>query len=133
MSHPLCNIQQSIDWLIKPVGKFISRIQSSTKRPKTRSSLQDASLGLNFFLYLSYIAANEFVNNATDDVLLIDYVEDGVTKKIWHCSNLRLSDMLAQSVTSIYKERTCDNDRYTSVPYWMQYLQKATESKAEDA
>ena len=30
MSHPLCNIQQSIDWLIKPVGTLISRIQSST-------------------------------------------------------------------------------------------------------
>jgi len=59
---------------------------------------------------LSYIAAKEFVNKSTDDVLLIDYVEDDVIKKIWHCSNLRLSDMLAQSIVSIYKERTCDND-----------------------
>ena len=96
------------------------------------SSLQDAGLGKNLFLYSSHVTASEFVNTATDDVLLIDYVEDDVTKKSWHCSNLRQADMLAQSVTSIYNEIIGDNDWYTSVPDWMKYLQKCTLTKAKD-
>ena len=52
MSHPLCNIEQSVNWLVKPVGKLIDRIYSSTLRPETRSSLQDAALGQNIFCTL---------------------------------------------------------------------------------
>ena len=31
MMHPLCNVEQSLDWLMKPVGKLISRIYTSKK------------------------------------------------------------------------------------------------------
>ena len=41
MNHPLCNIQQNVDWLIKPVGNSINRIDSSLGK-NTQSSTQDA-------------------------------------------------------------------------------------------
>jgi hypothetical protein len=33
LNHPLCNIEQKVEWLIKPVGNLINRIHSATKRP----------------------------------------------------------------------------------------------------
>jgi hypothetical protein len=40
--------------------------------------------------------------------------------------------MLAQSVKSIYKELTEGDNRYTTVPRWMQYLKKGTLNAAEE-
>ncbi len=131
MDHHLCNLKQSTEWLIKPVGKLLSRMHASKKRPQTRSSLHHAALGQNIFLYSSRIKASKFIC-ATDDISLIDFVENDPTKMIWHCSDLRKSDMLSHTVMSIYKKVTNGDRRYTEKPNWLEWLTTKSLPKSGD-
>lgn len=74
MDHPLCNVEQDVQWLVKPVGNLLNRMHASALRPNTRSSFQDACLGQDLFLYSAYVSASDFVCT-TDDVELVDLVD----------------------------------------------------------
>jgi hypothetical protein len=89
MNHPLCNVEQSVKWLVKPVAILLDHMHSSTQQPNTRSSYQDALfLGQDLFLYSMYsTTVSDFVCSS-DDVELVNFVETDSSKKIWHCSDI---------------------------------------------
>jgi len=131
MSHPLCNIEQGVNWLAPSVGNLINRIHSVSKRPVTRSSLQDARMGQDIFMYSTYVHAKEFLCH-TDDVTLIDFFENDSSKKIWHCSNVCQSNMLAKAIVTTYYVSTADDARYALEPEWLAYLKSASLSTKKD-
>lgn len=124
MKHPLCQIEQSIDWLIKPVNNLLDRIKSSDQRTHTRSSLQDVSMGKYIFHRSAYCNATDFVCSS-DDVELIDFVENDSTKKIWHCSDLLRSEMLRKAVIAAYTSAVNDEETYRNVPEWLSLIESA--------
>jgi hypothetical protein len=124
LNHPLCNIEQKVEWLIKPVGNLINRIHSAAKRPPTRGSIQDSRLGHDIFLCAAHVSADEFVS-VTDDVELIDFVAKDVSKKIWHCSDLVQSLMLRKAVLAAYLEAKDDD----IIPEWYSSLLHADPTK----
>ena len=87
MDHPLCNVEQTTNWLIKPAAHLLNRIHSATKR---RSSLKGASLGQDLFICSAYISADKFVTSS-DDIELIDFVHGDVAKKIWRTVREQIS------------------------------------------
>lgn len=121
MDHTLCNIEEETDWLIKPVGNLINRINAAKTKPPTRSSLQDARSGNDIFLYSAYANADEFVSSC-DDVELIDFVKDNTSKKIWHCSNVSKSMILSKAIIKAYKESISDDDMLDPKPFRMKVL-----------
>ncbi len=129
MVHPQCNIEQDTQWLIRSVGKLITRIDG--KRPETRSSLQDASSGRNIFKFASYVKASEFVCSS-DDVVLIDMVENSNSKLMWHCSNVFQSDMLCKTILSAYEETVGTDPRYPDNPKWVSELKSTKPSKEKN-
>ena len=68
------------DWLSKPVGNLINRMNSAAKRPPTRGSVQESSMGHDIFVCSAYVPADEFVS-VTDDVELVDFVAKDSSKK----------------------------------------------------
>ncbi len=117
LNHPLCNIEQKADWLAKSVGNLINRMNSASKRPPTRGSVQDSRLGHDIFLCSTYVPADEFVS-ITDDVELVDFVAKDSSKKIWHCYDL-------VQVLAAYSE-AIDNDNF---PDWYSSLLTADPTK----
>jgi len=124
MKHPLCQIEQSIDWLIKPVNNLLDRIKSLDQRTHTRSSLQDVSMGKYIFHRSAYCNATDFVCSS-DDVELIDFVENDSTTKIWHCSDLLRSEMLRKAVIAAYTLAVNNEERYRNVPEWLSLIESA--------
>jgi len=121
MDHPLCNLEDKWNWLVKSVGNLINRIKSAASRRTTRSSIQDVSAGQDIFLFSAYVSADEYVS-FSDDVELIDFVSDKSTKKIWHCSNVYKSTMLKKAISTAYKNATADDERFQSIPNWLRAL-----------
>ena len=119
LSHPLCNIVQDIQWLVKPVGALLDKIQGT--RPETRLTLKGASMGTNIFQYASYHKAEDFVTE-TDDVLLVDFMTNQKNKWIWHYADVRNSVMLSQSVIAAYSKTVANDGHYTEDPEWLTYL-----------
>ena len=131
MDHPLCNVKQEVKWLSKPVGTLLNRMHALARRPNTRSSLQDACMGQDLFLYSAYVSANDFVCT-TDDIEFVDFVDlSDSSKKIWHCSNVIRSSMLLKAVTAVYTENVKDDERYSAVPLWLSILQGTTKKSAK--
>ena len=121
MTHPLCNVEQSLDWLMKPVGKLISRIYTSKKWWQTRSSLHDVAVGQNILLHSLRIQASDFIS-PDDDVSLIDFVENDPIKKIWHCSDVKNSDMLSLCIMTSYNESAkMDKKQFSTQPSYMHF------------
>jgi hypothetical protein len=128
MSHPLAMVEQDIHWLIKPVGNLLDRIQSSSKRGYTRSTLNDARMGKDLFISSAFCNANDFVCSS-DDIELIDFVQHDAAKKVWHCSNLLKSEMLRNVIITAYKAAVEGDKRYNEVPLWLSIIQ-STRSKS---
>ena len=109
LNHPLCNIEQKADWLSKPVGNLINRMNSAAKRPPTRGSVQESRMGHDIFVCSAYVPADDFVS-VTDDVELVDFVVKDSSKKIWHCSDLIRSIMLRKAVLAAFTEAVDDDN-----------------------
>ena len=122
INHPLCTIEQDINWLIKPIGNLLDRIQSSAKRGYTRSTLKDARMGQDLFNCSAFCTANDFVCSS-DDIELVDFVQHDVAKKIWHCSNLIRSDMLRNAIVKAYTSAVDGDKRFSDEPLWLSLMQ----------
>ena len=120
MNHQLCFIEQSVNWLVKPVCNLLDRIRSSAKRTHTRSCLHDAHVGKDLFLFAAYCNANDFVCSS-DDVELIDFVQDDSAKKIWHCANVLKNEMLRKAIIAAYTSAIQEDDHY-GTPEWLSLL-----------
>ena len=120
MNHQLCFIEQSVNWLVKPVCNLLDRIRSSAKRTYTRSCLHDAHVGKDLFLFAAYCNANDFVCSS-DDVELIDFVQDDSAKKIWHCANVLKNEMLRKAIIAAYTSAIQEDDHY-GTPEWLSLL-----------
>jgi hypothetical protein len=99
-------------------------MNSASKRPPIRGSVQDFRLGHDIFLCSAYVSANEFVS-VTDDVELVDFVAKDSSKKIWHCYDLFQSLMLRKVVLAAYSEAIDDNN----LPEWYSSLLTADLTK----
>ena len=84
--------------------------------------MQHAGSGQNIFLYSSKLPANEFIA-VDDDVSLIDFVQNDPSKKIWHCSNVKNSDLLAHIVITAYNETT--KNHLSARLAWLEFIQKS--------
>ena len=124
MDHPLCNVEQSTNWLIKPAAHLLNRIRSATLRTHTRSSVKDASLGQDLFISSAYITADEFVTSS-DDIELIDFVHGDSSKKVWHCSRTDQSEMLTKAcVQAFVGVHEIDPDKFSQNPDWLDSITK---------